>query len=125
PELDQQLRERVAITDDLRGAIGRDELELHYQPQVELATGHVLGLEALLRWKHPTRGLVSPTQFIPIAERSGSIIEIGKWVFEEACRQYHVWRADGVAPNLLAVNFSATQFKAGADLEHDIAACLK
>jgi diguanylate cyclase (GGDEF)-like protein len=125
PELDRQVRERVAITDDLRGAIGRSELELYYQPQVELATGHVLGLEALLRWKHPTRGLVSPTQFIPIAERSGSIIEIGKWVFEEACRQYHVWRTDGVAPNLLAVNFSATQFKAGADLEHDIAACLK
>lgn len=125
PELDRQVRDRVAITDELRGAIGRGELELYYQPQVELATGRILGLEALLRWKHPSRGFLSPALFIPIAERSGSIVQIGTWVFEEACRQYHVWQTEGIAPKILAVNFSAIQFRAESELEHDIAACLK
>lgn len=119
-DLDQQVRERVAMTDELRGAIDRGELELYYQPQVEIASGRVLGLEALLRWNHPTRGLVSPALFIPIAERSGSILPIGSWVFEEACRQYSSWQRQGIAPQLLAVNFSAIQFKGAAELERDI-----
>jgi diguanylate cyclase (GGDEF)-like protein len=124
-ELDQQVRERVALTDELRGAIARDELELHYQPQVELATGRIIGLEALLRWRHPTRGMVSPSVFIPIAERSGGIVPLGMWVFEEACRQLSVWQMQGIAPDVLAVNFSAVQFKGAAALEEELTACLK
>jgi diguanylate cyclase (GGDEF)-like protein len=95
PELDRQVRDRVAFTDELRGAIGRRELELYYQPQVELATVTFWAWRRCCAGKHPTRGFVSPAQFIPIAERSGSIIEIGMWVFEEACRQYHAWQTEG------------------------------
>jgi len=124
-ELDRQMRERVMLAEELRGAIGRGELELYYQPEVELATGRILGLEALLRWRHPARGLVSPAQFIPIAERNGCIVAIGQWVFEEACRQFRAWEDDGIAPGVLAVNFSAVQFKAAADLERDVEASLK
>jgi diguanylate cyclase (GGDEF)-like protein len=124
-ELSEQVRERVTVADELRGAVARGELELHYQPQVELATGRILGLEALLRWHHPTRGLVPPSLFIPIAERSGGILQLGKWAFDEACRQYRIWQDEGIAPDVLAVNFSAVQFKAVADLESDIAESLE
>jgi diguanylate cyclase (GGDEF)-like protein len=123
-ELGQQVNERVMIADELRGAIERGELELYYQPQVELATGRIIGLEALLRWFHPTRGMVSPSLFIPIAERSGGILPIGRWAFDEACRQYRAWQDEGIAPKVLAVNFSAVQFKAAASLERDIAKSL-
>jgi EAL domain-containing protein (putative c-di-GMP-specific phosphodiesterase class I) len=109
----------------LRGAAARGELELHYQPQVALADGRILGLEALLRWHHPTRGMVSPALFVPIAERNGSILQIGEWAFDEACRQYRAWDDDGIAPQVLAVNFSAVQFKAAVDLESAIDASLK
>jgi diguanylate cyclase len=124
-ELGEQVRERVTIADELRGAIGRGELELHYQPQVELATGRILGLEALLRWRHPGRGLISPSHFIPIAERTGAVLALGRWAFEEACRQYRAWQEEGIAPKLLAVNVSAVQFKAAANLERDIADSLR
>ena len=124
-ELSQQVRERVTIADELRGAIARGELSLYYQPQVELGTGRIIGLEALLRWHHPTRGVVSPSIFIPIAERSGSILQLGKWAFDEACRQYRSWDDQDIAPEVLAVNFSAVQFKAIADLESNVAESLE
>ncbi len=124
-ELGQQVRERVSIADELRGAAARGELELYYQPQVDLATGRILGLEALLRWHHPTRGLVSPALFIPIAERSGSILQLGRWAFDEACRQYRIWEDEGIAPAVLAVNFSAIQFKSVADIDGEIAESLE
>jgi EAL domain-containing protein (putative c-di-GMP-specific phosphodiesterase class I) len=124
-ELSQQVQERVTVADELRGAVARGELSLHYQPQVELATGRILGLEALLRWHHPTRGLVSPSLFIPIAERSGSILQLGKWAFDEACRQCRIWEDQGIAPEVLAVNFSAVQFRAVAELECGIAESLE
>ncbi len=123
-ELSQQVRERVMIADELRGAVARGELKLHYQPQVELATGRIVGLEALLRWHHPTRGSVPPALFIPIAERSGAILQLGKWAFDEACRQYRLWEDAGIAPDVVAVNFSAVQFKSVADIESDIAESL-
>jgi len=97
-ELDQQVHERVRIADELRGALGKDELELHYQPQVELATGRIVGMEALIRWNHKTRGLLAPGYFIPIAERTGAILPLGHWVIEEACRQLKLWHAEGIAP---------------------------
>jgi diguanylate cyclase (GGDEF)-like protein len=120
---DREVRERVSIADDLRLAIDRDELELHYQPQVELKSGRITGLEALLRWNHPMRGTISPVTFIPIAERTGSIVQLGRWVLEEACRQLRTWQDDGIAPDLLGVNVSAIQCRQ-TDFQRDVLDCL-
>jgi diguanylate cyclase (GGDEF)-like protein/PAS domain S-box-containing protein len=120
-DLDRQVRERVTVGEDLRLAIERDEFELYYQPQVELTSGGVVGLEALIRWNHPTRGLLLPSAFIPIAETTGSILPIGQWVIEQACRQIGLWRDQGMAPPLMAVNISAAQFKLSSDLERIVA----
>ena len=119
-DFDRQVQERVTIADELRGAHERGELELHYQPQVELASGRIVGLEALLRWNHPKRGLIPPSIFIPIAERAGCIQAIGFWVFDAACRQLKLWQEQHIAPALMAVNFSALQFKGSSDLEQEI-----
>jgi diguanylate cyclase (GGDEF)-like protein len=116
--LDEKFRERVTISDGIRRGIDRGELRLHYQPQVEIASGRLIGLEAVVRWYHPARGVVPPAVFIPIAERTGAIIPLGKWVFEEACRQFAQWRAEGIAPPTLAVNLSAIQCR-HAGLEND------
>jgi diguanylate cyclase (GGDEF)-like protein/PAS domain S-box-containing protein len=116
-ELDRQVRERVRIGEDLRLAIERAEFELYYQPQVELASGGIVGLEALIRWNHPTRGLLLPSVFIPIAETTGSILPIGQWVIEQACRQMGLWRDQGMVPPLMAVNISAAQFKLASDFD--------
>jgi len=100
------------------------ELELYYQPQVELATGRITGLEALIRWNHKTRGLLSPAVFIPIAERTGTAHALGNWVFEESCRQLKLWQIEGIAPQVLAVNVSGVQLKGSADLDREVAASL-
>jgi diguanylate cyclase len=123
-ELDRDVTERVIITDELRGAAGRGELELYYQPQVELRSGRIAGMEALLRWNHPTRGRIPPAVFIPIAERSGEIQPLGRWVLDAACRQLQQWQNDGIAPEIVGVNFSALQFKGSADIDRDVAASL-
>ncbi len=119
--LNREVRERVVLADELRHAAERNELRLYYQPQVALACGRIVGLEALLRWEHPRRGLLDPSKFIAIAERTGSIALLGQWAFEEACRQMAAWREQGIAPQLLAVNFSAIQLKASAETERFIA----
>jgi diguanylate cyclase (GGDEF)-like protein len=123
-ELDQQVHLRVTLAEELRVAIDGAELELHYQPLVEIVSARIVGLEALVRWNHPTRGLIMPSIFIPIAERTGTIVPLGHWVFEEACRQLKLWRDRGIAPQVLAVNVSGVQLKATSDLELDIAASL-
>jgi diguanylate cyclase (GGDEF)-like protein len=123
-DLDRQVQERVVIAEELRGAIDRGELELHYQPQVELRSGRIVGLEALLRWNHCKRGQISPSVFIPIAERSGQIQILGEWVLDAACRQLRAWREAGIAPELLGVNFSALHFKGSGDLDREVAASL-
>jgi diguanylate cyclase (GGDEF)-like protein len=123
-ELDQQVHDRMAVADELRGALERGELSLHYQPQVELVSGRIVGLEALMRWKHPTRGFIPPSLFIPIAERTGCILALGRWALEEACRQLALWQGQGIAPDVLAVNFSALQFKGSSDLDREIAETL-
>jgi diguanylate cyclase len=122
--LDSQVQERVLIADELRGAHIRNELELHYQPQIELRTGRIIGLEALLRWNHPKRGQIPPLVFIPIAERTGQIQFLGQWVLDAACAQLRAWLDEGLAPELLGVNFSAIHFKASTDLDGEVAACL-
>jgi len=105
--------EHLAMRNGLRRALERDEFVLHYQPQVDLGTGQVVGAEALIRWRHPDLGLIAPGRFIPIAEDSGLIVPIGEWVMREACRQGMVWKQAGLPEMLIAVNLSSVQFKRG------------
>jgi EAL domain-containing protein (putative c-di-GMP-specific phosphodiesterase class I) len=114
----------VIIADELRGALARGELELHYQPQVELRSGRIVGLEALLRWNNPKRGPIPPAVFIPIAERTGQIQLLGEWVLDAACQQLRSWLDAGIAPALVGVNFSALHFKSSIDLDREVAASL-
>jgi diguanylate cyclase (GGDEF)-like protein len=102
--------DRMTLETDLRMALVRNEFELFYQPQVELSTGKIVGNEALIRWQHPERGLLSPIHFIEITEETGLIIPIGKWVLQEACRQHMTWIENGVEPMSISVNISAMQF---------------
>ena len=113
-EMQESVASRVHIEDDLRGALGRGEFRLHYQPLVDLASGRVEGAEALLRWQHPQRGLVPPVEFIPILEDLGLIHAVGEWVLNEACRQMGRWRATGSSVRSVSVNVSALQFGRGA-----------
>jgi EAL domain-containing protein (putative c-di-GMP-specific phosphodiesterase class I) len=119
-DLDLEVRDRVRVADELRQALEHGDLELYYQPQVELATGRIIGLEALIRWNHQTRGLLTPASFIPIAERTGAILPLGRWIFESACQQLKLWHAEGIAPPVLSINVSGVQFKSAAELEREI-----
>ncbi len=105
-------------------ALAADQFFLLYQPQVEIETGRLIGLEALVRWRHPGRGVVLPVEFIPVAERGGMIISLGLWVLREACQQAKVWFDIGILPPATTVNVSALQFKAPRGLEKDIATVL-
>jgi EAL domain-containing protein (putative c-di-GMP-specific phosphodiesterase class I) len=111
-DLDSELTRRAQVQHELRGAIDSDELVVYYQPIVETAHSTVVGFEALVRWQHPTRGLVSPDQFIPVAEECGLIVPLGARVLETACRQAAAWRADLPAGERLriSVNISPVQF---------------
>ncbi|MDB5850788.1 MAG: putative diguanylate cyclase/phosphodiesterase, partial [Rhodoferax sp.] len=102
--------ERLALESSLRRALERDELLLHYQPKKDFRSGETAGMEVLLRWQHPDLGMVSPTQFIPVAEETGLIVPIGKWVLRTACRQTMAWQAAGLAGLVVAVNLSPRQF---------------
>jgi EAL domain-containing protein (putative c-di-GMP-specific phosphodiesterase class I) len=105
--------EYLSLLNGLRRALDRDEFVLHYQPQIALASGRVVGAEALIRWHHPDLGLVPPGKFISIAEESGLIVEIGDWVLRQACRQAAHWHRAGVGKLVVAVNLSVIQFKRG------------
>jgi diguanylate cyclase (GGDEF)-like protein/PAS domain S-box-containing protein len=105
--------EHLHLKNGLRRALERGEFELHYQPQIALPSGRVVGVEALLRWRHPEQGLIPPARFIPVAEDGGLIVPIGEWVLQEACRQAMAWRAQGLPPLVMAVNLSAVQFRRG------------
>jgi predicted signal transduction protein with EAL and GGDEF domain len=115
--------DRLSIEVELRGALERQELVLYYQPRVDTITGRPTGVEALARWNHPTRGLVPPGIFIPIAEETGLIEPIGQWVMETACRQLREWMDAGIAPLRVSVNLSPIQF-ARDDLPDKVAAAL-
>jgi diguanylate cyclase (GGDEF)-like protein len=101
--------DRLALENDLRSAIQASQLELYYQPQLATGSARIVGFEALLRWHHPTRGLIAPNTFIPLAEETGLIVQIGEWVLREACRQAREWQRERGAPVPVAVNLSAVQ----------------
>ena len=111
PRFTQQITEQLALTANLRHAQQNGELELYYQPQIDLSTGRLIGAEALLRWKHPQDGLISPDRFIPVAEETGLIVGIGEWVLHSACRSAAAWNRDVQGALKIAVNLSPRQFK--------------
>jgi diguanylate cyclase (GGDEF)-like protein/PAS domain S-box-containing protein len=109
-EMNQGMQERMRLETDLRQALRNDELLVHYQPKFEISSERLVGAEALVRWRHPVRGLVPPSAFIPMAESTGLIVQIGEWVLQEACRQAARWKLAGWAPFRIAVNVSAREF---------------
>src|SRR5258706_449424 len=111
PDMDEQAKRLGLIKLELRHALERDELVVFYQPKIDLRTGLIIGMEALLRWRHPEHGMIPPGQFIPVAERTGLIAPISDWMMREACRQTRLWKDTGVADLRLAVNLSTVQFR--------------
>ena len=113
--LEIAMLQRVTMVDELRAALDRGEFEVYYQPQVEVPSQKLIGLEALLRWNHPSRGLLTSGDFIPIAEKTWMIAPIGQWVLAKVLRQLHVWEIEGIAPRVTAVNLSAAQLISPSD----------
>lgn len=111
PSMNHGAHEQLALIQDLRRAVALDQLSLHYQPKLRAPAGPLIGVEALVRWHHPERGLVMPDRFIPLAEKTGLILEIGRWVIDEACRQLMEWRREGRTVPSVSVNLSATQLR--------------
>ena len=109
-EMNQRAIDRLNLEEGLRHAIERNELLLYYQPKVRIADGAIIGAEALVRWRHPLRGLVPPCEFVPVAEESGLIVDVSNWVLEAACRQIREWMHAGLPPMHIAVNLSARDF---------------
>ena len=122
-EMNASVSERLRVEQALRGALERGEFHLAYQPKLDLATGRIIAAEALIRWRHPVLGNVSPARFIPVAEETGLIVPIGEWVLRTACRENQRWRKAGLPPMRVAVNLSARQFLA-ADLVGNVARIL-
>jgi diguanylate cyclase (GGDEF)-like protein/PAS domain S-box-containing protein len=123
-EMAAEARDRIALEGALRHALERGELQLHYQPQVDLCSGRIVGVEALVRWQHPEWGQIAPARFIPVAEEAGLIVKIGSWVLRTACRTAAGWRAAGLGELRIAVNLSARQF-AQTDVVRAVAAVLE
>ncbi|MBC7512864.1 MAG: EAL domain-containing protein [Herminiimonas sp.] len=111
PELNARVTRHLHLESDLRHAAERNELVLHYQPRIDAHSGRIAGVESLVRWQHPTEGLIGPAQFIPLAEESGLIVEMGAWIIRQACRQHQLWRAEGIGPMPISINLSALQLK--------------
>lgn len=111
PDLDRDLAQHVEMEAELHRALEREEFQLHYQPQINVKSGRVIGVEALLRWQHPQRGLIPPGQFIPLLEESGLMSRVGTWVLKAACRQAREWERQGLPALRMAVNLSAQQFR--------------
>jgi diguanylate cyclase (GGDEF)-like protein len=111
PELTTRLQQKIALENDLHKALERNEMQVYYQPLIDLESGQVTAVEALLRWQHPILGMVSPAQFIPIAEANGLILALGEWVLRTACAQNRAWQQAGLPPIRMSVNLSARQFE--------------
>jgi diguanylate cyclase (GGDEF)-like protein/PAS domain S-box-containing protein len=123
-DMNRQVHEKLALQEGLRNAIARNELFVLYQPQLDMRTRRIIGMEALIRWQHPDIGEVSPVKFIPLAEEAGLIVSIGDWVLHTACKQNKAWQDAGMPPIVVSVNVSARQFKEG-DLIHRVARALE
>jgi diguanylate cyclase (GGDEF)-like protein/PAS domain S-box-containing protein len=123
-ELDLAAREYVALAEDLRNALERDEMELYYQSQFDLSSGRIVGVEALVRWNHPTRGQLLPELFVTVAEKSNMIQVLGRWVLDRACRQLAHWRKASMDVPLIAIKISVGQIKAGDEFVRDVEASL-
>jgi diguanylate cyclase (GGDEF)-like protein/PAS domain S-box-containing protein len=119
-DLDREVLDRFTLGGEIKRAIEQNEFELQYQPQVELSTQNIVGMEALIRWNHPTRGLLAPGLFIPIAEKTGTIVALGHWVLDQACRQMSIWRKEKLPLSIIAVNLSLFQLKCGQELVRDV-----
>jgi diguanylate cyclase (GGDEF)-like protein/PAS domain S-box-containing protein len=122
-ELNARVQERVFVERNMRAALERDEFRLYYQPQIQVASDRIVGAEALIRWEHPTRGLIPPAQFIGIAEETDLIVELGRWVIDTACKQWRAWQDAGLSPPMLAVNLAARQLK-DPSLRDTVFACM-
>lgn len=123
-DMNEKVREALFMENNLRKALDNQEMTLYYQPQVEMSSGKLIGMEALLRWHHPQLGIISPMKFIPMAEDTGLIIPIGKWVLETACLQTQQWQEAGYPPCKVAVNISPKQFRNG-DLVETVVSALQ
>ena len=117
PDMNAGMVERMLIEQELRVALEQEQFALHYQPQISAADGSICGLEALMRWRHPQNGIISPMKFIPVAEEIGLIEKLGAWVLNEACRQFAAWKAVGVCAGRVAVNLSAQQLRSSSLVE--------
>ena len=117
PDMEAPAIKRSSIESELRNALDKNELELFYQPTIDLETGVISGAEALMRWRHPERGIIPPDQFIPAAEASGLIVPMGRWALREACRQAKAWQDAGLPAIPIAVNVSALQFRTAGFLD--------
>jgi predicted signal transduction protein with EAL and GGDEF domain len=110
PDMRKKISTLRTLEKNINAALRNEEFELFYQAQINLNDGGIAGVEALIRWRHPVDGVLSPVYFIPAAEECGAIIPIGRWVLHEACRQAQAWKADGLDFNIIAVNISAREF---------------
>lgn len=119
-EMDTEIRDRVSVNAELRTALDAGQLYLEYQPQVDIQSRQITGVEALVRWRHPERGALDAAQFVPLAERTGLLLPIDRWVLREACRQGRAWLDAGVVVDRIAVNISALHFKRARELERDV-----
>lgn len=123
--MDVEVRTRVTLSAELQEALASGQLFLQYQPQIEFKTERIIGVEALVRWRHPRLGVLSPGEFIPVAEKTGLIIALDRWVKREACRQAKAWLDAGATPLVISVNVSGAQFKRALEFEKDVAVALK
>ncbi|MCW5691034.1 MAG: EAL domain-containing protein [Pseudolabrys sp.] len=123
--LDAATIERVMLGGDLQRALDRGELQLNFQPQVEIATGRIIGFEALARWNHPTKGPIGPARFVAIAESNGTIHRLGRWVIDAVCQQISQWRAAGLKPPPVSFNVSAGQLRGAAEFDRELAERLR
>ena len=124
PALDRQVHSRALLARELQTAIARGELEVLYKPQVHIASGDIAGLEARVRWNHPSRGIIKPEVFLPIAERAGVIRAVGDWTISEACGQLRRWLDNGVAPPVIAIDVFGAQLKGACDAGSELKACV-
>jgi EAL domain-containing protein (putative c-di-GMP-specific phosphodiesterase class I) len=122
--MDREVRTRVTLSGELARGIAAGQLFLLYQLKIDCQSGQIVGVEALVRWRHPTRGVLTPSAFVATAERSGLVVTLDRWALREACHQARLWLDRGIDLQAMAVNVSAAQFKRGSEMADDVAAAL-